>query len=316
MSDFVINGNVLVGYSGYGERVDIPEGVTGIDKEVFMDCDFLEKAFMPKSLKVINDRAFMGCTSLKKVYIPGKLDRVGDKAFELCNSLKDIVFFKPIDDIGADAFEGTLWLNNIRKKKGCAVIGDILVDGRTYSKYSALRIQSGIKVIAPAAFKGNRELMKVTLEEGVISIGADAFRDCGILSDIIIPKSVTKIGSGAFDGTLWIESKRAEDDYVTVNDIIIDAKSCKTSVVTISSKIKVIGEMAFEFNDFITKVVIHDGVKKIGCRAFCNCKNLQSVTIPDSVAEFGEDIFEGSDKVQITYKGKNYTADNFDDIRR
>lgn len=316
MYKFVIENKTLVKYEGYDERINIPDGIIEIGAEAFKDCDLLEKVNIPKSVKFIDDYAFEGCTSLKKVYILDRIKRIGDGAFMSCSSLKDVIFFEVADEIGSNAFEGTQWLDNLRKKKGCVVVGDILVDGRTYSKYSALRIQSGIKKIAPSAFRGNTHLMKVTLEDGVRSIGFEAFRDCDGLSEVIIPKSVTEIGGNAFDKTPWIKRKRAEGDYVTVNDIIIDAESCKTSIVTIPSKIKAIGEMAFGYNDFITKVIIHDGVKKIGYGAFCNCEKLQDVTIPDSVIEFDEDIFYRSNNVRITYKGKIYTSDNFDDIWR
>ena len=45
------------------------------------------------------------------------------------------------------------------------------------------------------------------------------------------------------------------------------------------------------YNEFITNVVIEEGVTSIGDNTFANCYNLVSVTIPDSVTSIGEGAF-------------------------
>ena len=46
--------------------------------------------------------------------------------------------------------------------------------------------------------------------------------------------------------------------------------------------------------DKIKKVAIENGVTNIGTCAFCNCKNLVSIVIPNSVTSIGEEAFEGT----------------------
>ena len=55
--------------------------------------------------------------------------------------------------------------------------------------------------------------------------------------------------------------------------------------------------------DSIKKVIIEYGVTRIGNAAFFWCKNLKSVTIPDSVTSMGELVFEESavDRIQFYY---------------
>lgn len=49
----------------------------------------------------------------------------------------------------------------------------------------------------------------------------------------------------------------------------------------------------YDFRDNIKKVVIENGVTKIGSYAFLHCTNLTDVTIPDSVTRIGVRAFEG-----------------------
>jgi hypothetical protein len=48
---------------------------------------------------------------------------------------------------------------------------------------------------------------------------------------------------------------------------------------------------------FITKVVIEEGITKIGSGAFCDCDNLANVTIPKSVTSIGSMAFFGCEKL-------------------
>ena len=55
----------------------------------------------------------------------------------------------------------------------------------------------------PAPWSSNREkIIKATIEDGVTSIGSDAFEYCSCLTSVTIPNSVTSIGDYAFSD--WI----------------------------------------------------------------------------------------------------------------
>lgn len=101
-------------------------------------------------------------------------------------------------------------------------------------------------------------------------------------------------------------------------------------------KVVKIGEHAFSFCANITNIIIPTGVieivlgsfwgcsalrsiripnivTKIGSTAFQYCTGLTSVTIPNSVKSIREGAFSFC-KATITYKGKTYTPDNYDDL--
>jgi len=61
-----------------------------------------------------------------------------------------------------------------------------------------------------------------------------------------------------------------------------------------------IGDSAFEGCTKLRNVGLKDGVTKIGKRAFANCKNLKSLTIPRTVISIEPDAFVGSGLKQVT----------------
>ena len=72
-------------------------------------------------------------------------------------------------------------------------------DSRFNKSDADLVLPSGLTEIEEEAFEGI-SAESVYLQEGVLTIGARAFADCGSLLKIRIPKSVTQIADDAFEG--------------------------------------------------------------------------------------------------------------------
>ena len=112
------------------------------------------------------------------------------------------------------------------------------------------------------AWRGHRSaIKKVTIQNGVMSIGECAFNGCSSLSSITIPESVTGIGNCVF----W--------------------RCGSLSSVTIPDSVTRIGDGAFYGCGSLSSVTIPASVTSIGCDAFRNCDSLTSATIlnPDCV---------------------------------
>jgi hypothetical protein len=112
------------------------------------------------------------------------------------------------------------------------------------------------------------KLNTVIINEGVTTIGQDAFLYCSGLTSVTIPSSVTTIEKGAFYGCTGLSS------------------------VTIPSGVTTIGQDAFAGCWRLASITIPSSVTTIGQDAFSACTGLTSVTIyAPPLATYGKDAF-------------------------
>lgn len=109
----------------------------------------------------------------------------------------------------------------------------------------------------------------VVIDNGITSIGKNAFNGCSNLLSVSIPSTVKEIGSNAFSG-------------------------CKSLVeITIPYGVTTIGDNAFKGCRKLTELDLPGSVKAVGDNAFADCQNLVKIRIPASVGTIGEDAFKG-----------------------
>lgn len=133
----------------------------------------------------------------------------------------------------------------------------------------------------------------VTIPNGVIKIGNEAFFACNRLTSVSIPETVTEIGTRAFMAT-GLTSVTIPN---SVRKIGREAFwSCPSlTAVTIGSGVTEMGAVAFEMCNKLTNVTILNGTTIISPNAFRNCRSLTSIIIPASVTQIGEGAFENRD---------------------
>ncbi len=113
MSDFVIEKGVLKKYTGNGEDVVIPDGVTNIGWYAFSECESLTSVTIPESVTKIGDDAFRKCTSLTSVSIPNSVERIGAGAFKECTSLTSVIIPSSVTRIEWSTFAKCLSLTSV-----------------------------------------------------------------------------------------------------------------------------------------------------------------------------------------------------------
>ncbi len=177
-----------------------------------------------------------------------------------------------------------------------------------------LRI-SGSGYMYSSQFVNNKDIKNIIIDNGVTSIGFDAFHGCTNLSTITIPDSVTLIGGNAFDSCTSLESITIPDSvtnigwyafYRCTNLTNVTLPSSITSIelanffdctslksVTIPNSVTNISYDAFRDCTSLTSITIPDSVTNISMCAFSGCTSLESITIPDSVTSIGADVFNG-----------------------
>ena len=164
--------------------------------------------------------------------------------------------------------------------------------------------------IGNMAFYACRNLLSITIPEGVISIGNGAFNGCNSLTSITIPSSVTTIGGYAFEQctsltSITIPSSVKSIEYGTFEDCT------SLTSITIPSSVTSIGDHPFRNCSSLASITIPSSVNSIGDYAFNNCSSLASITIPSSVTSIGKGAFvgcKGKCIVKCTIPSASYTS--------
>ena len=151
-------------------------------------------------------------------------------------------------------------------------------------------IEDGVTSIGNDAFSNCSGLISITIPNSVTSIGNDAFYYCTSLTSITIPDSVTSIGSSAFRDCTSLTTITIPDGVTSIGSSAFrDCTSLTT--ITIPNSITSIGEAAFGNCISLTSITIPESVTSIGNYAFSGCSSLTSITIPDNVTSIGECAF-------------------------
>ena len=166
-------------------------------------------------------------------------------------------------------------------------------------------------------FAGCSSLMWVTLPDGMIRIGADAFQGCVSLRNPALPSELRLVGARAFMGagltslhlgasvsqigedallqTAFLEEITVEDGnpyYRAENHALIDlidarlvkyAGGARADTFTVPEGVYAIGNYALSNSANLKQVILTDQVWELGKGAFSGCTHLES--IPEFVSE-------------------------------
>lgn len=144
-------------------------------------------------------------------------------------------------------------------------------------------------------------LKKVTLKNGVRSIGEDAFRDCSSLEGVIFENTVLeKISDGAFWGCSALSSIALPDSVTEIERNAFFETGLRN--IQLPEKLTLIGGGAFCNCKNLKQVQLPPQLKELGEGAFFNCENLAQIQLPSQLNKLGTDAFRDCtslDKIDI-----------------
>lgn len=266
--DFVVVKGVLKKYKGKETEVVVPEGITHIGKSAFAKQKKLTSIFIPEGVVEIGESAFSACENLISVTLASSIVRIASHAFSECSALTNIVIPDNVTSIGEGAFAGCKNLAHLVLSKGLEEIG---AEAFVSCAISQLHIPQRITKIPDGMCNACRNLTTVVFHEGIKQIGKGAFAYCKMLTNAILPTSVTSIGDEAF-------------------------RSCSLERVEVPHGVRKIGRYTFA-NPMLKSIVLPNTVTGIAAFAFYGCTSLEAIAIPDSTTNIGEKAFEGCDKL-------------------
>ena len=271
----------------------IPASVTTIGQYAFRQCcQYLERIVIPEGVKRIERWAFSQCINLKEISLPVSLESMGYGMFDDCMSLESVTIPRNVSEIRVDRW-GTHW----NLFAGCYNLKEVKVDkqNRTFDSRNNCNAIIDSKTDVLVAGCGSS-----FIPEGVKAIDELAFYGSS-LPAIRIPKSVRKIGSGAF-----LDCRSLSAISVDSGNPVYDSKDdCNAIIETASARLvqgcsrtripigtKEIADSAFYMVYYLPPhLVIPEGVEVIGQEAFSATK-LNSVQLPSSLKQIRERAFD------------------------
>lgn len=187
------------------ETVILPQGLKGLGKSAFEECNKLKYLTLSSTLDTIHTRTFYNCDSLRTVIIPEGVKRINASAFYSCYSLTTLTLPSTLRDLATDVFVEAGLLTKVTIPEGVTTLPAGAFSG--CKKLESVILPSTLTKIegqenggwAPGAFSNCISLKTINLP-GVTEIANYAFQGCSKLEHVIFSSKLTTIGANAFNG--------------------------------------------------------------------------------------------------------------------
>lgn len=258
--------------------IKVPASVTEIGYQAFLGTSNLKSVTFAKAskLKIIEDQAFVKAPKLATIQIPASVTQIGELAFSYSG-------FTSIDASSSSksfsSVDGILF--NKSKTK--------LIAYPTEKQSMSYVIPASVTTISGSAF------MRSNIENFAVSEGSNSFStDDGVLYNksksvlvayppkkstqlMLIPSSVTTIGSGAFEG-LRLQNIVIPDGVSKIESYAFQ-DNLLTSLI-VPSSVTYLGENSFAYNNLTSVKFMGDAPENAGT-VFDFNDSLTTLDVPD-----------------------------------
>lgn len=185
-------------------EITFPKTLEKIGSNAFKNSKVSKITFADTSDKklVIGEYAFSECDKLTKINFPSYMTEIDDYAFYKCKALETINFApeSQLTRIGDYAFSKDVNITEFTIPSSVRQLGQYLFSGGsedTIPKLTKLTIENGLETIGKNSFAGCNKLIELSIPPSVKTIQSGAFAKCGF-KIISIPSTVEVIENNAF----------------------------------------------------------------------------------------------------------------------
>ena len=309
--------------------LQLPSSVLAIHKNAFDSCEQLQSVTLPSQLQRIETNAFYNCQYLTSITIPQTVNSIGSYAFGYGTRLDPIVFEgdKQPSVCETSAFSACVSMKYIEVPstyQSDSFCGEEVAfkgkDGKYYvmgscgerredchwtycDETNELEI-SGTGKMNDYLYNRKtpwnaylKSIKLITINDGLQSLGSYCFRDCEMISSIVIPSSITTIGEFVFTYCVSLEEIIVDEQstsfkssngvmYTFNGETLVQYPIAKTDVsYEMLPTVKTIGRYAFYTNNQLERIHLPEGVETIHIFAFGFCNQLTTVRMPQTISE-------------------------------
>ena len=297
----------------------IPDGIISIGDGAFSKCSGLTSVTIPNTITSIGNWAFYDC-KLISLSIPASVTSIGEGAFGGICYPESVVSLieEPFEIYGeteasstfayytfhsstlyvpagsVDKYRATKgWKDFVNIETNDFISVENADDVTLYYRYN--NDEKDLTLVpGETRYEGDINIPKEVTYEGetlrVTAIGANAFKNCILLTSVTIPESVVSIGSNAFEGCEGLTTMTIPNSVINIGEWAF--YNCRNLLsVNIPSGVTSISDGTFCNCEGLTSLTIPNNVTAIGSGTFSNCTSLTSLAIPESVTSIGSSAF-------------------------
>ena len=324
------------------EKVYIPQKWEG---GVFTRCK-AKTIRIPGALKKLDRQFLSNNQYLEKIYFGNGMEELGFSTCEHCGKLKEVHLPSTLQNIGADCFYDTPWFvaqgdeiiagSNLLKKRhsendsstysvpeGITCIA-AYVFKNDYDRYTDpfyvhnIVLPESLRYLSNNAFyTGAEKIEWMKIPTGVVKYGYNSLGGIKAAYDMAWE---TDEMFYIVDG--WLLGIYGEKSYLKIPDTVkiigkggpIYSTVFRSSfyydgpikTIEFPESVTEIGDYFFHLYKSMEKVILNNGIKKLGEGCFCDCRSLKEIYLPESIEEIGENAFDKCEHVVLKVKKGSY----------
>ncbi len=303
--------------------VSIPDSVTSVGIQAFLDCPDLVTATLGKGVTNLQDAnfgffgtPFNGCTNLVELKVAPE-----NPAYTVVDGVlfdkgqTRLILYPPgkaatshaipdsVTNIVGYAYFGCNRLIEVKFGKNVVSLGRSAFSG--CEGLSQITFGPGLRSIGDSAFANCSSLSGVLDLGNVSEIGESAFGGCTNLTGVNLPGSVTAVGADAFEGCDHLEAfavAPGNPAFSARDGVLFDLGQTRLvqypggkagDAYLIPGSVKEIGEGAFGPGIGPVSLIVPATVTNLASAAFAYCASLKSITLAEGVTAIPDSTFVG-----------------------